>query len=362
MDHPLRARRISGSICIGIALGVFAWMLLPLPRVPVIEAFSDTRILSLAMPRGFIFARGLITPEQNDIRIVFVGDMMFDREVAARIRKAEDPAYPFSDLPAGWFDSFDFAVANLEGPVSDSRRAPAKSIDFLFDPSIIPVLKAEGIDAVSQANNHALDQGEAGFEDSVWRLREAGVFAFGHQVDDGPVSLATTTVRGRRIALLGFNTTDNALNRDQAASVIAAVREEADVVIAFVHWGTEYRDRPDASSIDTAQWLIDQGADAVIGAHPHWAQGFSSYKGKPIAWSLGNFIFDQDWSAKTRQGLTVALSIKGENIELEPIPIQIDQSRPHIVTGEDRAKRLDALAELSDEDLREQIRAGKIGF
>ncbi|MEK7473746.1 MAG: CapA family protein [Patescibacteria group bacterium] len=369
MDGSLRARRISGSICIGIALGILAWVFIPLPRPPAFLLVIDRIALpGISASNGPMIGRGVKTPEIGSARIVFAGDIMLDRLVADRTRTANDASYAFRKLPDGWFESFDYAVANLEGPVTDMRRSPVKSVDFLFDPTVIPVLKAQGIDAVSQANNHALDQGTVGYNDSVRRLREAGLLVFGHQVDDGPVAFATTTIHELRIAFLGFNTTDNAMNREQAASAIALAKEEADTVIASVHWGNEYRSRPDASSVQTAHWLIDQGVDVVIGGHPHWTQGISSYKDKPIAWSLGNFIFDQDFSTQTRQGLAVALTVSKplasdfSHLTLEPIPIHIDRSQPRIVEGEERAKRLDELANISDESLRDQIRAGMIGF
>ncbi len=360
---PVRSWRISGAICLGIALGIFAWIALPWPAPVSFRILADRISLpGFALSNGSIRGGGVETPEQRPVRILFIGDVMLDREVAARMRRAGDPAYPFRALPGGWIASFDYAVGNLEGPVTDRRRPPAKSIDFLFDPAVIPVLQEQGFDAFSQANNHALDQGKAGYEDSVRRLREAGFLVFGHQVDDGAVSFATTTIQGTRLAFLGFNTTDNPLNREQAASAIASADAQADTVIAYIHWGTEYRSRPDVSSMQTARWLIEQGVDVIIGGHPHWAQGISSYDGKPIVWSLGNFIFDQDWSAQTRAGLAVALTIRGGSVEIEPFPIQIDQSRPRLIEGEARAERLEELANLSDEDLRDQIRAGKMLF
>lgn len=363
MGGRIRAYRISGSICIGIAFGILAWVLIPVPRPPAIRLLVERIALpGFASSNGPMVGRGVETKERGSVRLVFVGDVMLNRLVADRARAANDPAYAFRKLPDGWFESFDYAVANLEGPVTDMRRSPVKSIDFLFDPVVIPVLKEQGIDAVSQANNHALDQGTVGYNDSVRRLREAGFLVFGHQVDDGLVALATTTIQGRRLGFLGFNTTDNPLNREQASQAIAQAKQEADTLIAYVHWGTEYRSRSDASSVETAHWLIDQGVDVVIGGHPHWVQGISSYKNKPIAWSLGNFVFDQDFSTQTRQGLAVALTIAGEKIELEPIPVHIDRSQPRLLAGEERAKRLEELAAISDEDLRDQIRAGMIEF
>lgn len=365
MAAPLRAYRLTGAVCLGIALGIIAWVLvLSLrPYVPVVRlVLRPFELPTLAQASKPIESEGIATPEALGVRLLFVGDIMLDRNVAERIRQSKDPNYPFQKLPKRWFESFDYAVGNLEGPVTDKRRAPVKSIDFLFDPSVIPALKAQGLDAFSQANNHALDQGAVGYDDSMRRLREAGFLAFGHQVTDGDLALATTTIRGMRFAFVGYNTTDNPMDRVVAAPVLQRAHLEADYVIAFMHWGAEYKDRPQAGMIADAEWLIDQGVDAVIGGHPHWVQGFSSYKGKPIAWSLGNFIFDQDWSVKTRQGLAVALTIRGGVTTLEPIPLMIDQSQPAVAQGEGRLKRLQELAGLSDEDLREQVRAGKIEF
>lgn len=264
----------------------------------------------------------------TSVRMLIVGDIMMDRNVAKRMKDAKDPSYPFRKLPERWFESYDYAVANLEGPVTDKRRPPEKSIDFLFDPTVIPVLKEQGIDAFSQANNHALDQGTAGYIDSVARLREAGFLIFGHQVRDDEVALATTTIKGRRFAFLGFNTTDNPLDRISAQRVIALARAEADEVIALVHWGQEYRHVPDPSTVELAHWLIDQDVDVVIGGHPHWVQGIERYKGRPIVYSLGNFIFDQDFSEKTTQGLAVELTFNDKGIVLVPIPLKILKSQP----------------------------------
>ncbi len=295
-------------------------------------------------------------------RILFVGDIMLDRNVARRTREAKDPAYPFRQLPVGWFDTFDYAVANLEGPVTDKHRSPEKSIDFLFDPSVISVLKAQGIDAVSQANNHALDQGSPGYEDSVRRLREAGLLVFGHQVQDDAIALATTTVHGVRLALLGFNTTDHRMDRIAAAQVIHEARTQADWVVVSMHWGAEYRHTPPPDVVDQAHWLIDQGVDIVIGGHPHWVQGMERYKGKPIIYSLGNFIFDQDFSQETREGMAVELQLDGNTMRVIPWPLFIDKSQPRLLTDDDRQKRLEALASYGDPELKEEVKKGEVVF
>lgn len=355
--------RIGVSTLIGTGLGLIfvsvLWLYAPQPIASRMVEIKYQPILD-ADPYP-LTGRGLEI-EDEAIRIRFVGDIMLDRNVAARTRQSGSPAYPFLKLPSDWFSTPDYSVVNLEGPVTDRRRSPEKSIDFMFDPAWLPRLKALGIDAASQANNHALDQGAAGYEDSMNRLRAAGFVAFGHQVHDGSVALATTTIRGTRVAFLGYNTTDNPLDHTAASSVIAEADASSDLVVAFLHWGNEYRSKPDASSIDTAHWLIDRGVDVIIGAHPHWTQGISVYKNKPIAWSLGNFIFDQDWSLETRQGLSVDLLIRGHDLSFELHPLSIVASQPAVLTGEQKALRLEYLSEISDPELAGQVKEGMIRF
>lgn len=320
------------------------------------------------VPSGEVISgidRGIVLPanaETTSARILFAGDVMLDREVANRMRRAGNLAYPFQKLPEDWIASFDFAVANLEGSVTDKRLPPVKTIDFQFSPEVLPMLKAQGFNAFSQANNHSLDQGNAGYADSVSRLRDAGFLVFGHQVKDDEIALATTTINGLRIAFLGFNTTDNTMDKNAAALALETAKAGSDKTIVFMHWGLEYRDRPQQKEVELAHWLIDHGADVVIGGHPHWEQGFSVYKGKPIAWSLGNFIFDQDWSARTKEGLAISLSFRPGETRIELFPLEIEKSQPELVAGADRKNRLNRLAEVSDEMLSSQIREGVLRF
>ncbi len=333
---------------IGACMGVVT-LLLFLQYTPAVPAVSPSVPLRGpgVVPAGSLSGKGFETPAQTSTRVLFVGDIMLDRKVAERSRAAHDLAYPFEKLPPGWFNQFDYAVANLEGPVTDKRRPPEKAIDFRFDPAVIPVLKAQGIKAVSQANNHELDQGSVGAAESRRRLQEAGLLVFGHEIDDGDLALATTAINGIRFAFLGFNTTDNPLDEAATETVIKKAKAQADHVIVFMHWGQEYHDHPEQNQRDRAHWFIDRGVDAVIGGHPHWVQGMETYKNKPIVYSLGNFIFDQDFSLETRQGLAIVLTFIGSQITVEPIPIQIDQSQPRVLEGMEKEKRLKKFKEIS---------------
>lgn len=324
---------------------------------------GDTSLIQTATSSQFTPTSNEPVPTAHDAAsVLFMGDIMLDRSVKIRSVRAGTRSYPFLGLPTGWIDSFDYAVANLEGPVTDVRRPPEKEIDFQFDPEVIPALQQTGIDAFSQANNHALDQGAAGYQDSVNRLREAGFVVFGHQVQDGFISFATTTIQGKKFAFLGWNTTDNPLDSMSASDAIQHVRADADYVIAYLHWGPEYRDTPHQNEVETAQFLIREGVDVVMGGHPHWVQGIDTYYGKPIFWSLGNFVFDQDFSLRTKQGLAVGLSFRDDRVRAELFPVSIEKSQPKLEEGDAKTKRLEQLSEISDANLREAIRSGVVEF
>ena len=308
------------------------------------------------------FAPGKIKT-QNTVSLLFLGDMMFDRNVASRSNKIGSLAYPFAKI-SGKEDRFfmgqDFVIGNLEGPVTDQRRAPDKGeVDFMFNPMIADMLKNVGLDAVSQANNHTLDQGRLGAEQSRQYLDEAGLVAFGDQVnDDTESSLSILESRGKKVAILGFNITDNALNKQDALTALDQAKKRSDFQVVFIHWGAEYQAKPNQSQIDLAHWFIDNGVDAVIGAHPHWMQSVEVYNNTPIVYSLGNFIFDQDWSVETNKGLTVGLVFSEQGSEVYLMPIQITKSQPAILIGAERQDRLKRLAEISDKNLETQILDG----
>ena len=153
---------------------------------------------------------------------------------------------------------------------------------------------------------------------------------------------------------------------------IQRLRPLVDVLIAYPHWGVEYvTDTPSKLQITEAHDMIDMGVDMVIGAHPHVIQPFELYRGKPIFYSLGNFVFDQYFSRQTMQGLI----LKGEFekhmsssrlfIRLELVPVHINtQSQPFVADDDERIEILEALARVSlvDEEFKNMIQKGYLEF
>lgn len=290
--------------------------------------------------------------------VLAVGDLMFDRSVRS-IMAARGEDYPFAGIgdAAGGFFRGDIVVGNLEGAIAP-RRAPDKTIDFAFDRSVAALLKRVGFDAVSTANNHALDQGAKGYEETRAALAEAGVGGCGHQVrDDG--APWTVDVRGRSVAMLCFNITDHPLDARAAEAAVRAAKQVHDVVLVQAHWGREYVERPPLAIVDQGREFVGWGADAVIGHHPHVMQGMELWGGRPIFWSLGNFVFDQYWSRETQRGLAVGLAFGEKGIAAYLFPVVSEKSQPRLAGAEDAAllKAFAARSALPD-DLKAQAETG----
>jgi poly-gamma-glutamate synthesis protein (capsule biosynthesis protein) len=160
------------------------------------------------------------------------------------------------------------------------------------------------------ANNHVYNQGKEGLLETIDILNENNIVFVGADPSvrplDNPFS-SIITVKNTKIAILGFNDIPpfpqeiSKLTVENLTSQIKSVRSQADLVIVTFHWGNEYS-MANSRQKELAHLAVDTGADAVIGAHPHWVQETEEYKGKPIYYSLGNLVFDQMWSEETKRG------------------------------------------------------------
>lgn len=264
--------------------------------------------------------------DRREYRILFGGDMMFDRWIRTQSRRKGN-AFVFDGLRHE-FDRHDLVVANLEGPISDhpsvsetSAIGSADNYRFTFDPSWAATLHDAGISPVFLGNNHILNQGEEGLRQTKALLTSASVAFFGDPVGEDRVFVRE--LDGLRLALVGYDEFTADASR-RAFKDIALVRKQADIVILYAHWGTEYEPvRSDVRAL--AHSFIDAGCDAVIGSHPHIVQEREEYAGKTIYYSLGNLIFDQYLRDDTRQGLLVSMTIDPETnrLSFREIPVSL---------------------------------------
>jgi poly-gamma-glutamate synthesis protein (capsule biosynthesis protein) len=261
--------------------------------------------------------------------ILFTGDIMFDRKIrSAAAKNGNDFVFaPIHDTLL----KYDFVVSNLEGPVtnhaSKSLGAPGDSpahFTFTFDPSLAKTLKQNNISVVNLGNNHILNFGQEGLQQTLNYLSQAGVAAFGYA---GTATVSATLPyshiiehEGQRIALVSYNLFIPG-SEPATLAEIKKVRSQADWVVVYTHWDNEYQPIAHESSVALAHQFIDSGADMVIGSHPHVIQNHELYKDKHIYYSLGNFIFDQYFEPAVKKGLMV-----GVTFTLDPPSIAVTET------------------------------------
>lgn len=294
-----------------------------------------------------------------------VGDIMLARGVAAGMQRSRDPRRPFSGM-RDVLHSAAFAFGNLESPFSASAQSSPSDNRLVFGaPSdALSGLIDAGFRILNLANNHALDHGPAGLRHTTRLLDENAIQHVGAGADpDQAWQPAIVTANGIRIAFVGasyasLNDLGVARNtfvariedRDRLRHALAGLHARADFVVVTMHAGNEYTHKPNQAQIAFAHAAFDAGADLVVGAHSHWVQSFESYKGKPVFYGLGNFVFDQTWSRETTHGLALrvrlakpsgAASATLERIELLPVIIE-HASTPRLATARERQSILHA--------------------
>lgn len=261
-------------------------------------------------------------PLVRPVKMLFVGDMMFDRGVAAHVEK-----YGIDSLFAGVEDLFagnDAVIGNLEGTITTQPSISRKNnsiLRFTFDPKFADLLGRMKFTAVSLANNHALDFYGSGFRETKMHLDARGILHFGSPMNDA--ALSTSFVRnGKNICLIGYHDL-YVQNEQTVVDEIGRTRSACSYVVVLPHWGVEYRDRQSARQTELGHLFIDAGADLVIGTHPHVVQPLEIYKNRAIFYSLGNFIFDQGLSFATEHGLIVIVGLTEDTQSFRLIPTTI---------------------------------------
>ena len=264
--------------------------------------------------------------EGDDVSVVFVGDVMVAETPGKLIAQGVDPFLPFQSL----LQAHDLRIGNLECVVATGGTALAKPYTFRAEPRVLPVLKRH-FDAMSLANNHSGDFGKAAFAEQLDLMRKAGLPYFGGGVDATEAHAPLILERnGLRIALLGYvefkpRSFEADAHRpgvawsgedDQVIEDIVAARtvHRADIVIPYMHWGWEEEAQPSPRLREFARRMIDAGADMVVGGHPHVTQGADVYKGKPIIYSLGNFLFNGFDTDATTTGWVLSLRLGREGV------------------------------------------------
>jgi D-alanyl-D-alanine carboxypeptidase/poly-gamma-glutamate capsule biosynthesis protein CapA/YwtB (metallophosphatase superfamily) len=261
--------------------------------------------------------------EPDFVTLAFAGDIMLDRGVKNSVMKnfGGDYSKLFDNL--GILNKSDVVFANLEGTASDQGKDLRNLYSFRMDPSVVPALAGAGINIVSMANNHVGDWGRDAFVDTLARLRENEILYTGGGSNSREAEEPATMEKyGIRLGFLGFSdkgpeylkatpTSAGILsaNNPRFNEIIQNASKQVDYLIVSFHFGEEYQTTHDQRQEDLAHRAVDNGAKIVIGHHPHVMQDTEVYKNSFIAYSLGNFIFDQKFSKNTMEGMLLELKL-----------------------------------------------------
>ena len=250
------------------------------------------------------------------------------------------------------FAADDITFVNLEGPLTLNPRVAVKKFPMRGEPKYIDILKAGSVEVCNLSNNHIYDCGEVGFFDTVNLLRENNIKYCGEGYS------SVIEVRGVKIGFLGFQGWyDGADVRNEILTAINKIRPNVDVLTVEFHWGIEREYFSDPEQDSLAHFTIDSGADIVIGAHPHVVQGIELYRGKIIAYSLGNFCFGANINPSDKDTFILQTSIlkQGKNLLIIPsvIPCKISSTDytndfcPTPAIGNEAARILNKIADCS---------------
>lgn len=331
----------------------------------LLENTNSVNIIGEA-PNGEMvsYITGYITKKSNSkkVDILSFGDMMLDRYIRNAINTRGFDAI-FENMKSIIKDK-NIVLANLEGSFTSftPKALTPNNLQFTFDPNIVPKLKDLGFTHFGLANNHSLNFGFAGLNQTKDFLKKSDINYFGDPNNKDSISFIQA-VNGLNIGLIGYHE----FNSPDTASVtkeIKALKDKTDFIIVYPHWGIEYQTQFSKAQQDKAHQFIDAGADTVIGAHPHVIQPVEIYQNKAIFYSLGNFIFDQTFSQNTQQGLAVNITLQDNSATYTLIPLESRNLTPFIAGDNSRKTILSKLAENSSvsEDIKSQLELGIINL
>ncbi len=306
----------------------------------------NQKTVSINQSRGSGFFAKILQKKQAvteapTATIVTTGDVMLGRSINYRSAKQNNFVWPF-EKTADVLKNADITFINLESPFVDNCPLTNSGMVFCSDQRNIQGLTFAGIDIVNLANNHIGNFGQEGIKQTRQLLEGNNMSLIG--TTDGAVF---KTVNDIRFAFLGYNDFASPAGIAQAKNEkivkdIIDAKAKSDIVAISFHWGEEYTDKPTKRQQELAYLAIDNGADLIIGHHPHWVQPTENYKDKLIVYSLGNFIFDQGWSQKTKEGIVGRFKFSGTKLtsyELLPVLIN-DFGQPEITKTHPTSPRL----------------------
>lgn len=210
----------------------------------------------------------------------------YKRSFKGKYDAVQDPAYFFQNVQPV-FAQDDLTIVNMEGTLTEETTREPKQFAFKGDAEYAKILTAGAVEAANLANNHSFDYGKKSYEDTITALEAEGISSFGYE------RTAVMDIKGVKVGLAGvYELAEHIDCKQDLLDNIASLKEQgAQIIIVSFHWGQEKENVPNDVQVELAHAAVDNGADLVLGHHPHVLQGIEEYKGKNIVYSLGNFCF-----------------------------------------------------------------------
>ena len=293
--------------------------------------------------------------------LLFVGDIMLARAVESRMKEL-GMNYPFEGLQST-LASPDVTIGNFEGVVTKVHYpTPNFTFQFSVEPLYLAHLKTVGFDVLSFANNHTLDFGTSSLSYTHTLCGVYGLVCMGSPTGVSSMSTHVVETNKYRIGIVFVHTLYAQSNVKSLEAALELLRGVSDIQVAYIHWGEEYMLTHNTSQEVLAKTLIDEGVDAVIGHHPHVVQDVELYNGKPIFYSLGNFIFDQFFSSDVQEMLGVHMKIDDSEIVYTLMPFSSfdTHSQPHHANDETATALRERVLSTLKVDSRVNVASGTI--
>ena len=298
---------------------------------------------------------------KGDVSIAVTGDVMFARNMEGVLSSDSSPFAGVSNVTS----NVDLLIINFENAATNSENAVKGDVPLKCDPKYVPLAKTNNRTIATLANNHVCDYGFTGMRDTIKYLKDAGItpMGAGENASDAHKSV-TQNINNRDITVLNYMDSNNfaeydyqslpyandsspgysAYNSEDAKKQISEARANgSDFIMVSMHFGNEYSMSPNTDQEKIAHELIDYGADIVVGAHPHVPQGVEMYKGKPICYSLGNFMFDLG-TESTLNDYMIKVELVNDTGVLTLYPVNINGYLPHIMSPDDGKTFLNGLS------------------
>jgi len=236
--------------------------------------------------------------------LIAVGDIMLGRYCNVQMLQNKDFKYPFLKT-ADFISSADITFGNLEAPIVENCPTTETGMIFCSRPESVEGLKHAGFDILSIANNHILNYGQKGLDQTKSLLAQNNIFPSAND-------LIVKKTNNINFGFLSFD-----LLTYPNSPVLKKIKDsvsKVDILIVSLHWGNEYQKKPAEWQKTLAHQAVDAGAKIIIGHHPHVTQPAEKYNNGLVLYSLGNFVFDQPWSEETKKGEIAKIIFEGKEI------------------------------------------------